>query len=98
MEPGRCAKRRDAHADDHAGHIDLVRWLEDDGGALVDEYDRLYVPKNEPRWLRRNALVALGNTGAEEHRELLEQHAAGDDELLAEHAGWALERLGRLRA
>ena len=92
------ARRRDTHADDHAGHVDLVRWLEDDGGALVDEYDRLYVPKNEPRWLRRNALVALGNTGADEHRELLEQHAAGDDELLAEHAGWALERLGRLRA
>ena len=92
------ARRRDTHADDHAGHVDLVRWLEDDGGALVGEYDRLYVPKNEPRWLRRNALVALGNTGADEHRELLEQHAAGDDELLAEHAGWALERLGRLRA
>jgi epoxyqueuosine reductase len=92
------ARRRDTHPDDQAGHVDLVRWLEDDGGALVDEYDRLYVPKNEPRWLQRNALVALGNTGADEHRELLELHAAGDDELLAEHAGWALERLGRLRA
>jgi epoxyqueuosine reductase len=92
------ARRRDMHADAHAGHVDLVRWLEDDGDALVDEYDRLYVPRNEARWLQRNALVALGNTGTDEHRRLLEQHAAGDDELLAEHAGWALEQLGGLRA
>ena len=28
---------------------------------------RLYVPRNEPRWLRRNALVALGNVGGPEH-------------------------------
>ena len=31
--------------------------------ALVGDYDRLYVPRNDPRWLRRNALVALGNIG-----------------------------------
>jgi epoxyqueuosine reductase len=92
------ARRRDTHAEADAGHVDLVRWLEDDGDALVDEYDRLYVPKNEARWLQRNALVALGNTGTDGHRELLEQHASGDDELLAEHAEWALERLRGLRA
>ena len=28
------------------------------GEELVAEFDRLYVPKNDPRWLRRNALVA----------------------------------------
>jgi epoxyqueuosine reductase len=92
------ARRRDTQADDPGGHVDLVRWLVDDGGALVDEYDRLYVPKNEPRWLRRNALVALGNVGSDEHRGVLERYAAGDDELLAEHAAWALERLDGLRA
>ena len=41
----------------------LVDWLERDGQALVEELDRLFVPKNDPRWLRRNALVALGNVG-----------------------------------
>ena len=30
-------------------------------------YDRLFVPRNDGRYLRRNALVALGNTGSEEH-------------------------------
>ena len=85
-------KRRREDAEDAAGHVDLVRWLEDDGRALVDEYDRLYVPRNDPRWLRRNALVALGNTGGAEHQPLLEGYANGDDELLAEHARWALAR------
>jgi len=41
----------------------LADWLERDGGDLVTDLDRLYVPKNDPRWLRRNALVALGNGG-----------------------------------
>jgi epoxyqueuosine reductase len=41
--------------------VSLVDWLERDGDELVAELDRLYVPRNDPRWLRRNALVALGN-------------------------------------
>ncbi len=75
------------------GHVDLVAWLKEDGDALVLDYHRLFVPRNDPRWLRRNALVALGNTGGPEHVALLEQHVAGDDALLAEHASWALDRV-----
>jgi len=75
------------------GHVDLVAWLEADGRAVVDSYDRLYVPRNDPRWLRRNAAVALGNVGAAEHVPALERVAAGDDDLVAEHARWALERI-----
>ena len=41
--------------------VSLVDWLERDGQELVADHDRLYVPKNDPRWLRRNALVAVGN-------------------------------------
>jgi epoxyqueuosine reductase len=75
------------------GHVDLVAWLEADGRAVVDAYDRLYVPRNDPRWLRRNAAVALGNVGTAEHAPALERAAAGDDELVAEHARWALARI-----
>jgi epoxyqueuosine reductase len=78
--------------------VDLVAWLEADGDELVDRYDRLYVPRNDPRWLRRNAIVALGNTGGPEHAPALEEQAAGDDELLAEHARWALARIGERHA
>jgi len=75
------------------GHVDLVAWLEEDGRALVEAFDRLYVPRNDPRWLRRNAVVALGNVGTSAHASALEDVAAGADELLAEHARWALGRI-----
>ncbi len=86
-------KRRREEPESDGAHVDLVDWLERDGRELVEDFDRLYVPRNNPRWLRRNALVALGNGGGGEHRHTLARYADGDDELLAEHARWALERL-----
>jgi epoxyqueuosine reductase len=46
------------------------------------------------RGLLRNALVAAGNSGDASLAPLLRRHAEGDDPLLAEHARWALSRLG----
>ena len=46
------------------------------------------------RGLLRNALVAAGNSGDRSLRPLIEKHALGGDPLLAEHARWALVRLG----
>ena len=74
-------------------NVSLVDWLEGDERELSARYDRLYVPRNDGRWLQRNALVAAGNTGGAGERAAVERHAAGDDELLAEHARWALARL-----
>ena len=51
--------------EDATPNVSLVDWLTRDGDELVDEVDRLYVPRNDSRWLRRNALYALGNTGAD---------------------------------
>ena len=78
-------KRRAAGEPSAAGHVDLVTWLESD--TLVLDYDRLYVPRNDARFLRRNALVALGNVGGPEHLGVLEEHAED------EHARWAIERV-----
>jgi epoxyqueuosine reductase len=73
--------------------VSLVEWLEADGEELVRRYDRLYVPRKDPRYLKRNALVALGNTGGPQHAPAVEPYL-GDPEL-GEYAGWALERLAR---
>jgi epoxyqueuosine reductase len=79
-------------------HVSLVDWLAADGAELRERYARLYVPRNDPRYLRRNALVALGNAGGAEHREELAEYARHPDPLLREHAEWALARLeARLR-
>ena len=84
-------KRRRAEEAD--ANVDLVAWLTEDGRELRERHARLYVPRNQPRWLRRNALVALGNVGGPEHEELLERWADDDDAVLREHAVWALERV-----
>jgi epoxyqueuosine reductase len=41
--------------------VSLVEWLELDGEELVRRYDRLYVPRNDARYLKRNARIALSN-------------------------------------
>jgi epoxyqueuosine reductase len=88
----RGVERRRAGLEPEPGaHVDLVDWLASEPDAL----DRLYVPRNDPRWLRRNALVAAGNVGedAPETVAAVRSLAQGDDEMLAEHASWALAKL-----
>ena len=74
-------------------HVRLADWLRGDASSLAEEYDRLYVPKNDPRYLRRNALVALGNTGGPEDVPLAETFLDDEDELLREQAAWAVARI-----
>jgi len=71
-------------------HVSLVDWLEAPDEELSERYDRLFVPRNDPRYLRRNALVALGNGAGDP--ELARPYAEGADPLLREHAEWVLGR------
>jgi epoxyqueuosine reductase len=86
-------KRRAVDPEHASGHVDLVAWLQADGQELVGGLDRLFVPRNDPRWLRRNALVALGNVGDAEHLPLLAELARDDDDIVREHASWAIARI-----
>ena len=71
-------------------HVSLADWLTADDDELAARYDRLFVPRNDPRYLRRNALVAVGNGAGPV--ELARPHAESDDPLLREHAERALRR------
>jgi epoxyqueuosine reductase len=73
--------------------VSLIDWLEADGEELIERYDRLYVPRNDPRWLRRNALVAAGNVGGAAERVAVERYTRDEDPLLREHAEWARDRI-----
>jgi epoxyqueuosine reductase len=79
-------------------HPRLVDWLQEDGAELTRRFDRLYVPKNDARYLRRNALVALGNTGGLEDLALVEPYLADGDDLVREHAEWAVARIAERHA
>jgi epoxyqueuosine reductase len=87
-------RRREAELpNDATPGIPLVEWLQRDGAELVAAFDRLYVPRNDPRWLRRNALVALGNTGRGEHLPAVEAYLDDEDEVLRDAAAWAHRRI-----
>jgi epoxyqueuosine reductase len=73
--------------------VSLVDWLRASDGELRTRYDRLYVPRNDPRYLRRNALLAAGNSGQTALAELVRPYADSEDPILAEPAEWALTRL-----
>ncbi|HWM13140.1 MAG TPA: tRNA epoxyqueuosine(34) reductase QueG [Gaiellaceae bacterium] len=73
--------------------VSLVEWLQAEDEELGGRYDRLYLPRNDPRYLRRNALVAAGNSGEVALAEAVRPYAEGEDELLAQQAEWALARL-----
>jgi len=89
----RGVEKRRADADPGEAHVSLVEWLTLDPDELRRRYDRLYVPRNDGRWLRRNALVAAGNVGGEAEAHVVATFVDDEDDVLREHARWALERL-----
>jgi epoxyqueuosine reductase len=97
----RIADRRDppppASADDRPW-VDLLHLLESTDDELLAAHGRWYIAGRDPRNLRRNALVALGNVG--DGRDLATERAlrrwlSVDDPMLVEHAQWAAHQLQR---
>jgi epoxyqueuosine reductase len=95
----RTGERRHVPPDpeaDSAAEVDLLDLLAASDADLLADHGRWYIAERDPRYLRRNALVALGNVGdAGDPATVaaLAGYARGADELLAEHARWALDRL-----
>jgi epoxyqueuosine reductase len=81
------------------GHwVDVVALLGCDDETLLARYGRWYLPRRQPRYLRRNALVVLGNSGRGDHPAVALALVAAlghDDPLVRAHAVWAARRLGR---
>jgi epoxyqueuosine reductase len=78
--------------------VDLLDLLEESDDQLMEAHGRWYIAERNPRYLRRNALVALGNVGDGHHpgtERALRRWLVSGDPLLAEHARWAASRLGR---
>lgn len=80
-------------------YVDLLWLLAASDAELLERYGRFYIPRREPRFLRRNALVALGNTADGRDPEVasaLVTALAHPDAMLRAHAVWAAARLNRL--
>jgi len=76
-----------------AGRVDLIELLARPDGELLAEYEHFYIPRRDARFLRRNALVALGQSGTSEAVPVLVGYLQSGVAVLRAHAAWALGRL-----
>jgi epoxyqueuosine reductase len=78
--------------------VDLVDLLAAPDHELLARHGRWYIPRREARYLRRNALVVLGNVGDGADPRVaaaLRGALRSDDGLVRSHAVWACRRVGR---
>ncbi len=90
---------RDGDPDSGAGANESAAWiLGASDPDLLDRFGRWYIAERDPGYLRRNALIVLGNAvdGSPEIDALLHGYTASPDPMLREHAEWAI--LNRSRA
>jgi epoxyqueuosine reductase len=76
----------------------LLELLDDDDDTVLRWAQRWYIPRREVRYVRRNALVVLGNVGDGRDPAVdtaLRRYLGHADGLLRAHAVWAARRLGR---
>jgi epoxyqueuosine reductase len=78
---------------DATPHVSLLDWLQSDPDELRRRFARLYVPRDDGRRLRLNALVAAGNTGGDAERDAVTDYLDDPDAATRELAAWALERM-----
>ncbi len=79
-------------------YIDAAALLELTDAELLETYGRWYIPAREARYLRRNALVVIGNVASPQDpavEGVLRESLASRDDIVAAHAVWAVRRLGR---
>lgn len=80
---------------DHAW-VPVLAVLAADDATLLGRHGRWYIPKRDPNYLRRNALVVLGNIGDGHDpavRRALQAALGHPSALVRAHAVWAARRL-----
>lgn len=91
----------DGDLEDGIPWVDLVELLESDDDELMAHYGSWYIPRRQPRYVRRNALIALGNSGRGTDPEVIDivnRYRSDSDPMLVRHADWAASRLGIVTA
>lgn len=96
----RLAERRQTPPEADANslnNVDVLDVLDAPDEELLDRLGRWYIPNRDPKYLRRNALIVLGNIGDpndDDTRKALEGATRHDDAIIRAHAIWAAARLG----
>ena len=77
--------------------VDALRLLTATDDEVMRVCDGWFVHERNPVWIRRNALIILGNTAHPSDpavAAVVDAHLRHDDEILRAHAVWAAARLG----
>ena len=77
--------------------VPVLQVLASDDETLLQRYGRWYIAERNPMWLRRNALVVLGNVGNSTDKSVivaLSNYLGHAQPMLRAHAVWAAARLG----
>ncbi len=80
-----------------AAWVDAVSILTATDDELMDRYGSWYIPRRRPEYLRRNALVVLGNIGEPGDTRVIAAVGSAllsDQPLVVAHAVWCARRLG----
>lgn len=94
--PVRLRSRRDGAT--RGGSVDVIGLLQMTDDELMTAFGHWYVPRRQPCYLRRNALIVLGNVGdpcSTAAEEVLRRSLSSPSDVVAAHAVWAARRLGR---
>ena len=77
--------------------VQLLEMLASTDEELLERHGRWYIPKRQARYLRRNAIIVLGNTGSgsdNQVRAALGEALRSDDAVIRSSAVWSARRLG----
>ena len=79
-------------------HVDILKLLDSPDEELMEKFGHWYIPRRQPSYLRRNALVVLGNSGNRDDPAIdrvLSECLNSDEALVRSHAVWAALRLDK---
>ena len=88
---------RSAAPQDRQAWVSVLDLLDASDTELMAAFGRWYIPRRQPRYLRRNALVVLANTGEASEprvRAAVDRALCDPDPLIRAHAVWCARRLG----
>ena len=97
---------RTAPAAGPGAFVDVIELLNSSDESLLEKFGSWYLAERDPRWLRRNALIILGNIAPVNNpavnnsamspvEQVLRRYLGDIDPMLRLHALWAAVRLGR---
>ncbi|MCE2511592.1 MAG: tRNA epoxyqueuosine(34) reductase QueG [Acidimicrobiia bacterium] len=90
-------RHRAARPQDQQTWVPVLDLLDASDSELMAAFGRWYIPRRQPRYLRRNALVVLANVGepAEPRvRAAVDRALREPDPLIRAHGVWCARRLG----